>query len=87
MTRTLRYRLRATPEEILDIAASRLEERPGAVLAGDARRGTLKTRSFSVSYAMEPSHGETELTITLTRKPPVPWVLIKTYLDKEAGKW
>lgn len=85
--RKLSYTLKSTPEELLEIARSRMEAHPSARITGNAREGTFRSRGISVDYTMEPENGGTLLTITVNRKPPVPWKLIRAYLDREAEKW
>lgn len=85
--RKLSYRLKSSPEELLAIARSRIEEHPSAEITGDPGAGTFQARGIHIDYTMEPGNGGTLLSITVTRKPPVPWKLIKAYLDREAEKW
>ncbi len=85
--RKLSYRLKSSPEELLAIARSRIEEHPSAEISGDPGGGTFHARGMHIDYTMERENGGTLLTITVTRKPPVPWKLIRAYLDREAEKW
>lgn len=85
--RKLTYRLKSTPEELLEIARSRIEAHPSPEITGNSRAGTFRSRGIHLEYAMEPENGGTLLTITVSRKPPVPWKLIRAYLDREAEKW
>jgi len=87
MERTLRYSLRTTPGEILEIARSRIEDYPSAGIQGDQKKGTFRARGMEVLYTMEPGNGGTELKLIFTKKPPLPWTFIRSFLDREAKKW
>ena len=87
MERTLRYNLHTTPGEILEIAKSRIEDYPSAGIHGDVEKGTFRARGMEVFYSMKPGNGGTELELTFTKKPPLPWTFIRSYLDREAKKW
>jgi|GEM_PF-1864404 len=85
--RILRYTIRTTPQEILEIARSRVEDHPAAVISGDARKGTLTSRTMEVGYTMQPEKEGTSLTLEFRKKPPVPWAIVRSYLDRKARKW
>jgi len=87
MDRTLRYLLRTSPGELLEIARSRIEDLPSVSIMGDCERGSFAARGIRIRYAMLASDGGTELTLTISRKPPVPWKIVKSYMDREAEKW
>lgn len=87
MERTLNYILRTTPSEILEIARNRIEDYPSAEIDGNLERGTLLARGIKVEYCMEQAGKGTRLKLTFRKKPPVPWTLVKSYLDREARKW
>lgn len=87
MERTLSYLLRTAPDEILEIARSRIEDHPSASIVGDSESGTFVSRGLEVDYSMKPGSGGTELKLEFTRKPLLPWTLIRSYLDREAKKW
>ncbi len=87
MERTLRYNLHTTPGEILEIARSRIEDYPSAELLGNAENGSFHARGMEVFYSMKPGNGGTELELRFTKKPPLPWTFIRSYLDREAKKW
>lgn len=87
MERTLKYSLRTTPGEILEIARSRIEDYPSARIQGDNEKGIFLARGFRVDYSMKPGGSGTELILTFTKKPPLPWTIVRSYLDREAKKW
>lgn len=87
MERTFTYLIKTSPGEILEIARSRIEDHPSASIQGDRESGVFTARGIHISYVMKPGDGGTEISITVNRKPPIPWKLIRSYLDKEAEKW
>lgn len=87
MNRTLRYRLQAAPGEILEIAKSRTEDYPSTGILGNTEEGVFLARGFQVDYSMKPDNGGTELVLEFTKKPPLPWTLVRSFLDREAKKW
>lgn len=87
MRRTVRYTLKTTPAEILEIARSRLEPYPSAEIRGNLEKGIFTARGTRVEYTMKPLDGGTELELSFLRTPPVPWMILRSVLDREARQW
>lgn len=87
MEKILNYRLSIPPDRALAIARDRIIDHPGISIDGDLGKGVVRWRGLRVNYTMKPENGGAELVLEFTRKPPVPWKVLKTIVDNEARKW
>jgi len=87
MDKTLKYHLKTTPGDILTIAKDRVSGFPGISLSGDNDAGCFRGRGFDGNYRMKPVRNGADLTLTFSKKPPVPWFIVKRYFDSQAEKW
>jgi hypothetical protein len=76
-----------TPVEIFNIAEHRISDYPGITLSGDYNGGLFSGRGFEGNYSLKPAGNDADVTLTFTKKPPVPWFIVKKYFDAQAEKW
>lgn len=87
MAKTFTYTVKTKPKELLSVIKEKLKNQPDIKFSGDEKSGQMKEKGFDRKYSMSVSSKGTEISLTIEKKPPIPWFLIKSKIESEAKKW
>ena len=88
MAKTFTYTVKTPPRELLVVIKEKLKIQPDIKFSGDENSGQMKGKGFEGKYSITESSSETEVSLTIDKKPwPIPWGLIKSKIDAEAKNW